>query len=177
MPLRPASVYRDKDRPAYTKKEYITGIPGMRIAFFDMGNPEGDFPIEISLVAEEEGQIRHNALEAARLAANRLLENEVGKSYYHLKIRVYPHQILRENPMAIGAGADRISDGMRKAFGRPVGVAARISAGQKILTVRTTKEAYEIGKEALRRASMKFPMPCRRSLDKGEEYLTSTETR
>lgn len=172
MPIRPASAYRDKDRPAYTQKEYITGIPGMRVTFFDRGNPKADFPIEISLVGEEGGQIRHNALEASRLAANRLLEKEVGRKNYHLKVRVYPHQILRENPMAIGAGADRISDGMRKAFGRPVGVAARISAGQKILTVRTTKEFYEIGKEALRRASMKFPMPCRRSLDKGKELLT-----
>lgn len=171
MPIRPASAYRDKDRPAYTRKEYVTGIPGIRITFFDRGDTEADFPIEISLIAEEEGQIRHNALEAARIAANRILEKEAGRKNYHLKLRVYPHQILRENPMAIGAGADRISDGMRRSFGRPIGTAARVSAGQRVLTVRVPKEFYEIAKKAVKRARMKLPMPCRRSIDKGKELL------
>lgn len=171
MPIRPASAYRDKDRPAYTRKEYVTGIPGIRITFFDRGDTEADFPIEISLIAKEEGQIRHNALEAARIAANRILEKEAGRKNYHLKLRVYPHQILRENPMAIGAGADRISDGMRRSFGRPIGAAARVSAGQRVLTVRVSKEFYEIAKKAVERARMKLPMPCRRSIDKGKELL------
>lgn len=172
MPLRPASVYREKDRPAYVRKEYVSGIPGMRITFFDVGNVDADFPMELSIIAEEGGQIRHNALEAARLAANRLLQKEIGKKNYHLKIRVYPHQILRENPIAIGAGADRISDGMRKAFGRPISVAARVSAGQKIITVRIQKDSYKVAKEALRRAAMKLPIPCQQSIDEGEELLT-----
>lgn len=171
MPVRPASAYRDKDRPAYTRKEYVTGIPGIRIAFFDRGDTEGSFPLEVSLVADEEGQIRHTALEAARIAANRILEKEAGRKNYHLKLRVYPHQILRENKMAIGAGADRISDGMRRSFGRPIGTAARVSAGQKILTVRTIKEFYGTAKTAIKRARMKLPMPCRRSIDKGKELL------
>jgi len=115
--------------------------------------------------------VRHNALEAARVAANRLLEVKAGKDNYHLKIRVYPHQVLRENPMAAGAGADRISDGMRRAFGKPIGSAARVSRGQKLMTVRITQEFVSFAKEALRRASMKFPMPTRMVVDKGSELL------
>lgn len=149
----------------------MKGVPGVRVTFFDMGTPNGDFPVEISLISMEAGQIRHNALEAARVAANRLLETKVGKSNYHLKIRVYPHHVLKENPMAAGAGADRISDGMRLSFGRPIGTAARVSAGQKLITVRVTKEFADVAKEALRRAGLKMPMPSRISVDRGEELL------
>ncbi|MDI6819682.1 MAG: 50S ribosomal protein L16 [Candidatus Hodarchaeaceae archaeon] len=171
MPIRPARTYRYFSGPAYTRREYVKGVPGIRVTFFDMGNPRGYFPVEMSLIAREAGQIRHNALEAARVAANRLLETKAGKDNYHLKLRVYPHQVLRENPMAVGAGADRISDGMRLAFGRPIGTAARVSAGQRLMTVRVKKEFAAVTKEALNRATGKFPMPCRLVVEKGQELL------
>lgn len=171
MPMRPARAYRYFSGPAYARREYVKGVPGVRVTFFDMGNPNGDFPVEMSLVTEEAGQIRHNALEAARVAANRLLEVKVGKENYHLKLRVYPHHVLRENPIAMGAGADRISDGMRLSFGRPIGTAARVDAKQRIMTVRTTKDFVEISKEALRRASMKLSVPTRVIVEKGQELV------
>ncbi|MEM3401863.1 MAG: 50S ribosomal protein L16 [Candidatus Hadarchaeales archaeon] len=170
MPLRPARTYRHFSGPAYARKEFVKGAPGVRVTFFDMGDPNGDFPIEMTLVAIESGQIRHNAIEAARVAANRLLETKAGKSY-HFKIRVYPHHILRENPMAAGAGADRISDGMRRAFGKPIGSAARVFSGQKLMTVRVAKEFWPIAKEALRRASIKLSVPTKLIVEKGEELL------
>lgn len=173
MPEKPASSYREQSRPAYTRKEYVTGIPGSRITFFERGDPNADFPIQLSLVSEEKGQIRHTALESARISANRHMMKEAGEKNYYLKLRVYPHQILRENPIALGAGADRISDGMRKSFGRPIGLAARVSRGQKIITIRTTKEFYKGAKEALRQARMKLPLPAKRSLDKGSDIISS----
>ncbi|KXA94053.1 50S ribosomal protein L10e [candidate division MSBL1 archaeon SCGC-AAA259E19] len=176
MPEKPASSYRDQDRPAYTRKEYVTGIPGSRITFFERGNSKADFPIELSLISKEKGQIKHTALESARVSANRYMEKRAGIKNYYLKLRIYPHQILRENPMALGAGADRISDGMRKSFGRPIGLAARVSPGQHILTIRTTEEFYKEAKEALRRARMKLPFPSKSSLTKGSEIISSQET-
>jgi len=173
MPLRPARSYRHYSGPAYTRREYVTGVPGIRVTFFDRGDPKGKFPVVMTLVAEEKGQIRHNALEAARVAATRVLESEAGRTGFHLKLRTYPHQILRENPIAVGAGADRISDGMRQAFGRPIGTAARISAGQKLITVRVPKEFVRTGEESLRRAAMKLPVTTRRVFEKGEELITS----
>jgi large subunit ribosomal protein L10e len=136
-----------------------------------MGNPKGDFPIEMSLIVKNTGQIRHNALEAARVAMNRLLEVKAGKDNYHLKIRIYPHQIMRENPIAMGAGADRISDGMRLSFGRPIGMAARVSAGQKIMTLRVAKDFGALAKKALGQATLKLPLPCRLVVEKGQELL------
>lgn len=173
MPEKPASAYRDQDRPAYTRKEYITGIPASRITYYERGDRKADFPIQLSLVAKEQGQIKHTALESARISANRHMEKEAGEKNYYLKLRVYPHQILRENPIALGAGADRISDGMRKSFGRPIGLAARLSPGQKIITIRTKEEFYEIAKEAMRLARMKLPIPAKRTLDKGSDIISS----
>ena len=155
----------------YTRKEYIRKIPGSRIVQYDMGNLSADFPLTISLAVKKPTKLSHNSLEAARIASNRYMQRRAGRMGYHLKIRVYPHHIVRENPMATGAGADRVQDGMRKAFGKPVSSVAVVKADQKILTVRTNKRNFKDAKEALRRAAMKFPVPCRIVIDKGEELV------
>lgn len=173
MPEKPASCYREQSTPPYTRKEYITGEPASRIDFFETGDPKADFAVRLSLKPEEKGQVRDNALEAARISANRYLRKEAGEKNYFLKLRVHPHHILRKNPIALGAGADRISSGMRKSFGRPTGLAARVSSGQKVFIVDVSEENYEIGREALRRAKMKLPLPGKTSIERGESLLSS----
>ena len=142
-----------------------------RVSQFDMGNAKSDFPIEISLIAHESCQIRHTALESCRIAANRWMTRKAGTLGYHLKIRIYPHHVLRENKQATGAGADRVSQGMRKSFGKAVGSATRVHPGQKLITIRTSKTNFIFAKEALRRASMKLPTPASMVIDKGEELV------
>ncbi len=171
MTLRPARSYRHFSGPAYTRREFVKGVPVNRVTFFDMGNPNGKFEVEMSMTMIETGQIRHNALEAARIAANRLLELKAGKDCYHFKIRVYPHQVLRENPIVMGAGADRISDGMRRAFGRPIGIAARVRPGQKLMTIKCKKEFGAVAKEALKRANLKVSLRSRIIVEKGQEFF------
>ncbi|MEM2282836.1 MAG: 50S ribosomal protein L16 [Candidatus Hadarchaeales archaeon] len=161
MPLRPGRCYRHFSGPAYTRKDYVKDFPAMRIQTFDMGNPAGSFPLQLSLLVMGSGQIRHNALEAGRMAANRYLETTVGKDNYHLKVRVYPHHIIREHLLAVGAGADRVSEGMRLAFGRAAGTAARVKAGQAVATVRTLPQFEPQAREALRRFSLKLPFTCK----------------
>ena len=156
---------------AYTRKDYIRKIPGSRIVQYDMGNLSGEFPLTVSLAVKEPAQLSHNALEAARIASNRYMQRRSGRMGYQLKIRVYPHHIVRENPMATGAGADRVQDGMRKAFGKPVSSVALVKANQKVLTIKTNKKNFKDAKEALRRAAMKFPVPCRVLVDKGAELV------
>jgi len=67
---------------------------------------------------------------------------------------------MRENTLATGAGADRFQTGMRKAFGKPIGLAARVKPGQSLMEVRVNKSKQKFAKEALRRSSAKFPTPC-----------------
>ncbi len=160
MGKRPGHCYRLQDRPPYTRKKYIHRQPASRIVSFDMGNPAGDFEIAISLVALEKCQIRHQALEAARIASNRHMSKRVPRSKYHLRIRVKPFHYLRENKMLTGAGSDRVQDGMRKAFGKTIGLAARVRAGQPLITIRCNREHVEIARRALKKAAPKMPTPC-----------------
>ncbi|MBA7537113.1 hypothetical protein ES705_29380 [subsurface metagenome] len=66
MGIKPARMYTRVSGHAYVRREYMGGVPGSKIAIFDMGNPSREFPVSLALVAKEACQIRHNALEAAR---------------------------------------------------------------------------------------------------------------
>ena len=167
MSLRPAKCYRKLERP-YTrrsskkpKKGYVKGVPDKKIHKFEMGDPNKAYPIRAYIVAEKGVQIRHNALEAARIAANKYMEVNVGKENFFLKVLIFPHHIMRENALATGAGADRFSEGMRRAFGKPIGLAARTRPNQNIFELRFDEGKEKFAREAFRRASMKFPTPCR----------------
>jgi large subunit ribosomal protein L10e len=152
-------MYRNLAKKAYTRKEYMGGIPGSKIVQFDMGNLSQEFPVEVNICVEETCQIRHTALEAARISINRKLMKDVGRMNFHLKLRVFPHHVLRENKQATGAGADRVSEGMRLAFGKAVGTAARVQKGQVIFTTYTTGQYLEKTKMALHAGSHKLPSP------------------
>jgi large subunit ribosomal protein L10e len=174
MSDKPASMYREIDKPAYTRREYITGIPGSKIAQHKMGDKEADaedYPVQISLVVEEECQLRHGSLEASRLSANRHLIKSFGEGNYKMTLRKFPHQVLRQNKQATGAGADRVSDGMRQAFGKIVGTAARIDKGERLFTVYCEVDQAEEVKEAFRRAYNKITPPCRIKVERGEDLL------
>jgi len=176
MSEKPASMYRELSKPSYTRRDYVTGIPGSKIAQHNMGNLQSDpqdYPVHISLRLEEECQVRHGSLESARLSANRVMLKEVGQENYKMVLRKFPHQILRENKQATGAGADRVSDGMRQAFGKPIGTAARIQNGERVFTVYCDPEDADVAKDALRRAYNKMSPPCRVDVEKGEKLLIS----
>ncbi|HII81144.1 MAG TPA: 50S ribosomal protein L16, partial [Methanosarcina sp.] len=119
MVRKPGSMYRNVRQRSFTRRKYMGGVPGSQVIHYDMGDKANTtFPVKISLLAEEKCQIRHTALEAARITANRHLVEETGKTGFYMKLRVYPHEVLRENKQATGAGADRVSSGMRRAFGK-----------------------------------------------------------
>ncbi len=71
------------------------------------------------------------------------MKNENTKTDYKFKIKVYPHHHIRENPLASGAGADRMSTGMKKSFGKVIGLAARVKEGQEVMEVHTKPEYYK----------------------------------
>ncbi|ACV46785.1 MULTISPECIES: 50S ribosomal protein L16 [Halomicrobium] len=174
MSDKPASMYREINKPSYTRREYITGIPGSKIAQHQMGNKDADpedYPVQISLIVEEECQLRHGSMEASRLSANRHLIKEFGEGNYKMTLRKFPHQVIRENKQATGAGADRVSDGMRQAFGKIVGTAARVQANERLFTAYCEVDQAEEVKEAFRRAYNKITPPCRIKVERGEEQL------
>lgn len=136
-------------------------MPHSTVVRYEMGDPKGDFNTKVKLISEADVQIRHNAIESARQTANKLLEGKLGKTAYHFKITMYPFHVLRENPLASGAGADRMSTGMARSFGKPISVAAQVKKGKVLMFVSVDKKNLALAKHALKRASYKFPCACR----------------
>ena len=163
MALRPGRTMRRVKRPwtrvsiRVPRKSYVKGVPGIKIHHFEMGNKDGKFRKRVFLITRDAVQIRHNALEAGRIVAHKFLEKKLGVQKYFMKILKYPHQVYREKPIATGAGADRYSQGMRLAFGKPAGRAIITRPGMKLVEVRVNKNDVEVAKEALRRFGSKIP--------------------
>jgi large subunit ribosomal protein L10e len=162
--IRKFAAYRRLERPytrvsKYKKKSYIKANPQHNIVRFNMGNGKKKFQYTLKLVSKIDTQIRHNAIESARQSSNRLLEKNLGKDY-SLVIRPYPHHILRENPLAAGAGADRFSTGMSHSFGKPMSKAARIKKGQTIFELQVNKGKLTLARNALKRVQHKLPCGC-----------------
>ncbi len=164
--LRKFVAYRRVDRKAYTryskykKHSFVKAKPHCRIARFNTGDPKKKFEKVFHLQSKDTVQIRDNALEAARISCNRTMEKVLGKTGFYLTMRVYPHHIMRENPLAAGAGADRLSTGMAHAFGKPIGIAVRVKQGQPIFSLRTDGSNHLLAKRALKKASQKLPCKC-----------------
>ena len=159
MGRRPARCYRYQKNKPYIKSRYCRGVPDSKIRIYDVGNkkaPVDLFPFVAHLVCDEKQQISSEALEACRVAINKHLGKHVGKDGYHIKVRAHPYHVLRANKMLSCAGADRLSSGMRHSYGKPIGVSARVSIGQILLSVRSkdSSEAHVI--EAIRRGKFKF---------------------
>ena len=163
--LRKFVAYRRLERPytrtsKYKGKSFVRMSPHIKIVGFEFGSPKKKFDYNLRLISKDDLQIRENALESAKQSSNKLLETSIGLSSYHLKLRTYPHHVLREHALASGAGADRFSSGMAHSFGKPVGSAAQIHKGETIFHLYVDKSNITLGKQALERASKKLPCSC-----------------
>lgn len=150
------SNYRQQKGQFYNKK-FAPGAPNPKVARFTTGKFRNDYDFMFKLVSQGTVQIRHNALEAARVAASKKV-TLLGEENFYLKVVTYPHLVLRENKMIATAGADRLQEGMRKAFGKPIGLAARVNIGSVVLELSVKAENFEKGKEAIWAAATKLPM-------------------
>jgi len=166
--------YRSPSGQAFTRMKYIHGSPAPKVSKFNMGDMSTHFARKVHLLAREHVQIRHNALESARVSANKVLTDRWGETGYRLQLCLYPHIILRENKMIATAGADRLQEGMRRAFGKPTGRAARVSNGQSILIIYVQEDGVDTAKKALEVAGTKLPMKTRIMIEKEVVPTTST---
>jgi large subunit ribosomal protein L10e len=160
-----AKNYRHVKGQSYTRKDYVKGFPPPKISKFTMGDTKARFEYEARLISLESAQIRHSALEAARVASNRVLMDKLVNNY-RLDVHPYPHTILRENKMIFGAHADRLQQGMRGSFGKAIGTAARVRPDQTLISINVNADGVETAKLALKRGSAKLPIPCRVAVEK-----------
>jgi len=160
MGRRPARCYRYCKGKPYIRSRFCRGVPDARLRIYDLGKKKAsveEFPCCVHMLSDELEQISSEALEAARVCANKYISKMAGKDSFHMRVRVHPWHVLRINKMLSCAGADRLQTGMRGAFGKPTGTCARVGIGQILVSVRCkdTHQAHVI--EGLRRAKFKFP--------------------
>lgn len=156
----------------YPKSRFNRGVPDPKIRIFDLGRKRAtvdDFPLCVHLVSNEYEQLSSEALEAARICANKYLVKLAGKEGFHLRVRAHPYHVVRINKMLSCAGADRLQTGMRGAWGKPNGTVARVNIGQIIMSVRTRDSStyfprmmakYALSAVGLRVGSNKLSRPC-----------------
>ena len=162
MKLRPARCVRGLNSQPWARysvkkprKNYIKALPHTSLLVFKMGTEKDTYDKIVTLESDQQVQLRSNALEAARQVANKFLEGSIANDY-KFRILVYPHSVIREKKRAMGAGADRISQGMTLSFGSPSSVAARIQKNQRVFEVRLGAANKDIGRTALKRAASKL---------------------
>ena len=131
MGRRPARCYRYCKNKPYPKSRYNRGVPDPKvpsscllvierdadparcdaqIRIYDLGRKRAsvdEFPFCCHLVSDEYEQLSSEALEAARICANKYITKTSGKDSFHLRVRVHPFHVLRINKMLSCAGADR----------------------------------------------------------------------
>jgi len=167
--LRKGSAYNKEFKRPYTrkskyrKKDFVRASPHSKVIRYEMGNlqkPISEFEYQLTLTTKRDIQIRHNSLESARQSGNRLLEKNLGKNGYRMQLRKFPHHILRENALASGAGADRMSTGMAASFGKIIGLAAQVKAKEPLFVISVDKAGLKHAKESLIRCKNKLPCTC-----------------
>jgi large subunit ribosomal protein L10e len=141
------------------RREFVRGGADSKIRIFEFGNKSvsiNDFEVKIGLMIMHSRRLSHFTLEAIRIAINRRVSETLGKNDYHVRLRAHPHDTYREHAMMAFAGADRLSTGMRNAFGRPVGKCARIKAGEIVIEIGCLLKDVPLIKKAFEVAGSKI---------------------
>jgi large subunit ribosomal protein L10e len=178
MAVRKALSYSKKHNKPYTRvskvksKSYIKVVPPNKVVKYNIGNQkayvEGKLPFVLSLLSDEQLVIKDLAIEAGRMILTKNLETRLAGKFY-LWVKIHPHHILRNNKAAAGAGADRLSTGMKQSFGIIEGRAARVLGGQELFMVACDSEnSVKVVREILGMAKAKLPCRTRVTFEKVE---------
>lgn len=169
--LRKATSYSKRKARPFTRvsskknKAFIKTKPHNKIVKVVSGNqPDyeaGKHIFTLRMVSEQNVQIRDNSLEATRMFLTKAMDTGAPSQYF-MRLMAYPHHILRENKKAAGAGADRLSSGMKHAYGINVGRAALVKPGQDLFIVTTLNEkSAQHAKKSMYMAKSKLPCKIR----------------
>ncbi|CAJ0942781.1 unnamed protein product [Ranitomeya imitator] len=132
MGRRPARCYRYCKNKPYPKSRFCWGVPDPKIRMFDLGRKKSkvdEFPLCGHMVSEYE-QLSSEALEAARICANKYMVKSCGKETVSTSEYVSTHST---------------SSASTKCYPTPALTGSRLTSNKEHVV------------EALRRAKFKFP--------------------
>ena len=178
MAIRKALSYSKKNNRPYTRvskkksQSYIKVVPPNKVVKYNIGNQkafiEGKLPFILRLVTDETLVIRDNSIESGRMVLTKHLETKAPMKFY-LWVKIYPHHILRNNKAAAGAGADRLSTGMKQSFGIVEGRAAQVLRGQELFMIACDSEStVRFARQAFSMTKAKLPCRTRVTFEKVE---------
>ena len=93
MGRRPARCYRYCKNKPYPKSRFCRGVPDAKIRIFDLGRKKAkvdEFPLCGHMVSDEYEQLSSEALEAARICANKYMVKSCGKDGFHIRVQLQP---------------------------------------------------------------------------------------
>ncbi|MCW1311655.1 MAG: 50S ribosomal protein L16 [Candidatus Rehaiarchaeum fermentans] len=159
--LRPGRCIRDPKRAytrvsKYKKLSYVKSSLGTKIVQFVSGNPNGKFNYSISVLSSRDIVIRDNAIEAARVAANKILSSKLSDENFLLVVKQYPHHFIREHKLAAVAQADRFWMGMSLSFGKVAGRAVRVNTGAELFRITVDESNAKVAEEAAKAIEKKL---------------------
>merc|ERR1712117_222940 len=80
MGRRPARCYRYCKNKPYPKSRFCRGVPDPKIRIYDLGSKKASvltFPAHVVMVSDELEQLSSEALEAARICANKYMTKNI----------------------------------------------------------------------------------------------------
>merc|ERR1712013_176138 len=114
MGRQPARCYRYCKNKPYPKSRFCRGVPDPKIRIFDLGKKKtgvDEFPKCVNLVSDEYEQLSAEALEAARICANKYMTKIAGKDAFShpYPCASLPHRAYQQNVVVCGcrSSADR----------------------------------------------------------------------
>ena len=142
---------------------------------FHVGNRRaaetGEFPVVVELRSDNNCQIRHTALEAARVISNSTIRNQAGAQGYALRVHTfhitYSGRINRRLVPVLTVFLKECDVLLE----RMLELLLALKRGQRVISIQVQPNHYLTARDALRKASMKFPTPCTIRLVKGHEHL------
>ncbi|KAK7803725.1 hypothetical protein U0070_002102 [Myodes glareolus] len=87
-----ARCYRYCKNKPYPKSHFCRGVPDAKIRIFDLGRKKtkvDEFPLCGHMVSDEYEQLSSEALEAARICANKYMVKSCGKDGFHIRMRLH----------------------------------------------------------------------------------------
>jgi ribosomal protein L16/L10AE len=111
------------------------GLPNRRLSSNIQGNnaSRSEFPEYLEVKVLKSILLTEVSMEAFRITLNRLLSKKYSKLNWCFYISKYPHLILRQHKQPSGGHVDRVSMGMRLAYGQPFARAAKIMEGETFI--------------------------------------------
>ena len=115
----------------------LKGVPTIKLSKYTAGNVgvrSLTNAVRYEVIGQSGALWLDSSMEELRKSLLKKLKQLGGQNYY-LRFRVSALQILRHHKMASKGKVDRISMGMRLAFGAPFALAAKVSPGTTTLEI------------------------------------------